>query len=246
MEQQHCGDFGKKWGVQLQPNSSSLGSASCILSTKGMFVLFCGLRKWENTVKRAHSSNTPPASEGGLSVVTSSSTWRQLFVSKRTNWQLGHLPKPTDLANPGGKETLYLEAEKLSAAAPKAPSRPTISGTTAATRGAPRCPPRCGGTEVGHWVFTTEQFPLGSAAAEEDGAVVWQMASLLPHLPCSKCPKSLGRASRAGDPAKREAHGRQQPLCPRESFQKSARDQLLNTSANKAGDWKCHFAASWQ
>lgn len=76
--------------------------------------------------------------------------------------------------------------------------------------------------------------------------LIWQMASLLPYLPWFKCPKSPGRASCAGNQRVREAHRRQQPPCPHENLQKNTWDQLLNTPTNKAQDWKCHFAASWQ
>lgn len=36
----------------------------CVLSTKGVFVLFHGLRKWEYNEELAHLSNSPPASGG--------------------------------------------------------------------------------------------------------------------------------------------------------------------------------------
>lgn len=70
--------------------------------------------------------------------------------------------------------------------------------------------------------------------------------STLPHLPWFKCPESPGRACCAGYQKVREDHRRQQPSCPRESWQKNMWDQLLNAHTKKAEDWKCHFAASWQ
>lgn len=89
-----------------------------------------------------------------------------------------------------------------------------------------------------------KELPRRAGAAVRQMVPTWIRSRISPS-PLG-CPKSLGRASHSGDLRERGAHGRQQPLCPRESWQKSTCDQLLNTFANKADDWKCHFAASWQ
>lgn len=134
----------------------------CVLSTKGMFVLFHGLRKWENNEELAHLSNSPPASGG-------------------CPWWPPPLPPPL----------------------------PEDSG------------------------LKVHDLALGHLPME---MLIWQMASLLPHLPWFKCPKSPGRASYAGNQRVRKAHRRQQPPCPHENLQKNTWDQLLNTPTNKAQD----------
>lgn len=109
----------------------------CILNTKGVFVLFHGLRKQENSVEFGPLSNRPPA-PGGCPC------WPPPLPPplpedsslKAHNLALGHLPKALEM-------------------------------------------------------------------------LIWQIASLLSHLPWFKCPKSPGRASCAGNQKIREDHRRQ-------------------------------------
>lgn len=142
----------------------------CILSTKGMFVLFHGLRKWENCAELGPLCNCPPAL-GGCPWWPPPPPLPKAAVWKHITWHLGTFPFPTEM-------------------------------------------------------------------------LIWQMASLLPHLPWFKCPESPGRASCAGKQVRETIGG--STSMPTWELAEEHVDQLLNTPTNKAEGWKCHFAASWQ
>lgn len=87
MEQQHCGDLAKKQGAQLQPDSSSLGSAFLCFEHERDVHLVLWAKKMGKRVELAHPSNTPSEE------ASSSSTQRQLFESARTG-SSGNFPNP--------------------------------------------------------------------------------------------------------------------------------------------------------
>lgn len=72
----------------------------CILSTKGMFVLFHGLRKWENSVELDHFSNSPPAWAGCPWWLPPLPPLPEDSGLKAHNLALEHLPKPMERLMP--------------------------------------------------------------------------------------------------------------------------------------------------